>query len=186
MQATTHSLFRSVAAVVLVAALAVVGCGDDTGGPEEMVSSLSYRVHEDDVDSNALLKAYPNIAGIRIHDCQTCCAGPPCRPPRSVASRSDLSGGRLFRQFQHPLDRGECASPDSFVHRDLGSFIAHAEIEFLDGVETHVRTLVTRARRVRWCGNVFLLRSRFLHLMDDSRLGGDDEGCCRVLDGEFQ
>lgn len=60
-------------ALLLVAGFCVVGCGDDeTTKPDELTSSLSYRGHESDFDSNVLVTAYPNVLGTRLDDCQTC------------------------------------------------------------------------------------------------------------------
>jgi hypothetical protein len=65
-----------VVCIVAVAALAV-GCSEDdptaTGG--SAVSSLAYKGHENDFDSNALAAVYPFLVGSRLDDCQTCHRG---------------------------------------------------------------------------------------------------------------
>jgi hypothetical protein len=52
------------------------GCSEDnptdTGGA---VSSLAYKGHENDFDSNTLISAYPFLVGTRLDDCQTCHRG---------------------------------------------------------------------------------------------------------------
>lgn len=61
--------------MLLCGASFVAGCSDDdddnvTGS--EVVSSQSYAGHENDADSNYLVRAYPALVGTRLDDCQTC------------------------------------------------------------------------------------------------------------------
>ena len=64
-------------AVVLLALLAwAAGCRKgEPGVTEEPVSSRSYKGHENDLDANNLVGAYPALVGTRLDDCQTCHAG---------------------------------------------------------------------------------------------------------------
>ena len=47
----------------------LLGCTGD------QVSSRSYKGHENDVDANNLVGAYPSLVGTRLDDCQTCHSG---------------------------------------------------------------------------------------------------------------
>jgi hypothetical protein len=55
--------------------LVTPGCGDDEVTKAPPVSSLSYRGHENDSDSNNLVAVYPALVGTRLDDCQTCHQG---------------------------------------------------------------------------------------------------------------
>ncbi|MFH2006844.1 MAG: GEGP motif-containing diheme protein [bacterium] len=60
---------------MLLAAVGLIGtgCGDDDG--ESYVSSRAYKGHENDLDINYFVNAYPNTVGTRLDDCQTCHTG---------------------------------------------------------------------------------------------------------------
>jgi hypothetical protein len=61
-----------------LSALAIAGCKQsvDTGGAEKTIaSSRAYKGHANDRDMNQLVAAYPQIAGSRLDDCQTCHTG---------------------------------------------------------------------------------------------------------------
>jgi len=67
----------------VVLSLAAVGpswsllsCSSDGGqDTPEPISSRSYQGHENDLDTNNLVGAYPALVGTRLDDCQTCHAG---------------------------------------------------------------------------------------------------------------
>lgn len=62
---------RSSWAGLVMALLLFSCCGDDS--PEEgAVTTLSYRGHEQDVDINCFIEAYPDAAGTRLDDCVLC------------------------------------------------------------------------------------------------------------------
>lgn len=69
---------------------------------------------------------------------------------------------------------------------DLRQLILHAGVEFLQGIALHVRTVVAGASVLRRGRDEGLLRGSQLHLVDDPRLGGDDELLPRVVDGIVQ
>jgi hypothetical protein len=73
--AMRSSTFFCSATAFLFAAGFLIGCGGDAQDSPEAVSSLSYKGHENDFDSNALAQAYPVIFGTRVDDCQTCHTG---------------------------------------------------------------------------------------------------------------
>ena len=61
----------------IVLALALPGltaCGDDdpTGPAGSALSSRAYKGHANDADMNHLVAEYPDIAGTRLDDCQSC------------------------------------------------------------------------------------------------------------------
>ncbi len=71
--------YLAVLGVGFTIALAVaIGCdrdeSTDSRGPEP-VSSLSYKGHENDADSNGLIAVYPAAAASRVDDCRTCHRG---------------------------------------------------------------------------------------------------------------
>lgn len=69
------STFFSSFAMFLLVAIFLAGCGGDSVDTAAAVSSLSYKGHENDFDSNALAQVYPAIYGTRVDDCQTCHTG---------------------------------------------------------------------------------------------------------------
>jgi len=52
-----------------------LGQGDDAAEQAAVRSSLSYRGHENDRDSDNFVRAYPSARGTRLDDCQTCHRG---------------------------------------------------------------------------------------------------------------
>ncbi len=58
-----------VAALVLASGL--VGCRS-ANDVSDTAASRAYKGHENEADGNALISAYPNLAGTRVDDCQTC------------------------------------------------------------------------------------------------------------------
>jgi hypothetical protein len=56
-------------ALALVFLSVLLGCTAD------QVSSRSYKGHENDVDADNLVGAYPSLVGTRLDDCQTCHTG---------------------------------------------------------------------------------------------------------------
>jgi hypothetical protein len=70
-------------AVISLLLAAAVGLGSlservrasDPPASVEVRSSLSYRGHENDTDSNNLVNVYPGAVGTRLDDCQTCHRG---------------------------------------------------------------------------------------------------------------
>lgn len=69
-----RGMLGSALASALLAAGLVGGCGS-SGGQGDVVSSQSYKGHENDGDINALVNAYPHLVGTRLDDCQTCHQG---------------------------------------------------------------------------------------------------------------
>jgi hypothetical protein len=64
--------------LLLVAFLLVsfIGCGNEEEDiAKTIISSRSYKGHENDKDSNNICQAYPKIVGTRLDDCQTCHVG---------------------------------------------------------------------------------------------------------------
>jgi hypothetical protein len=56
--------------------VSLIGCGSEEEGTNKtVVSSRSYKGHENDKDSNNICSAYPAIVGTRLDDCQTCHVG---------------------------------------------------------------------------------------------------------------
>lgn len=55
----------------------LTACGDDDPvGPQETAfSSRAYKGHANDADMNHLVATYPEIAGSRLDDCQSCHTG---------------------------------------------------------------------------------------------------------------
>jgi hypothetical protein len=51
------------------------GCSDDDTPQPTPVSSLSYQGHENEQDTDVLVKVYPALVGTRLDDCQTCHTG---------------------------------------------------------------------------------------------------------------
>lgn len=69
---------RIYAMLLLVLAFSVAGCGDDddpAGPGEKTVSSRAYKGHTGDQDMDHLVAVYPDIAGSRLDDCQSCHTG---------------------------------------------------------------------------------------------------------------
>ncbi len=76
---------RGLKMLALAGSLALTGCpetnvepGGDagTGTPDSgIVSSRAYKGHENDIDTNNLVNAYPATVGTRLDDCQTCHKG---------------------------------------------------------------------------------------------------------------
>ena len=65
-------------AVFVVLAVALVAAAFLAAGPEgQRVPSRSYVGHETDHDSQAFVRRYPQAAGTRLDDCQTCHRGGP-------------------------------------------------------------------------------------------------------------
>lgn len=62
---------------ILVLGLVLAGCGGDDGASssEPTVSSRAYKGHAGDLDMNHLVATYPDIAGTRLDDCQSCHTG---------------------------------------------------------------------------------------------------------------
>jgi hypothetical protein len=53
-----------------------IGCGNEEEDvAKSVISSRSYKGHENDKDSNNICQAYPKIVGTRLDDCQTCHVG---------------------------------------------------------------------------------------------------------------
>jgi hypothetical protein len=72
------SMTRGFACMLL--ALGLIGslspvCADDDVTQTKPISSLSYRGHENNTDSNHLVAVYPALVGTRLDDCQTCHTG---------------------------------------------------------------------------------------------------------------
>jgi hypothetical protein len=62
--------------LLLLMPSALCSCSDeDNVTAQSAVSSQSYRGHENDSDSNNLVKVYPHLVGTRVDDCQTCHTG---------------------------------------------------------------------------------------------------------------
>ncbi len=59
----------------LAALLACSGSSEDPAPDKELVSSRSYKGHENDADSNNFVNAYRATVGTRLDDCQTCHRG---------------------------------------------------------------------------------------------------------------
>jgi hypothetical protein len=57
--------------LAFLSVLVLLGCGH----AEDRVSSRSYQGHENDIDANNLVSAYPSLVGTRLDDCQTCHSG---------------------------------------------------------------------------------------------------------------
>ena len=53
------------------------GCdsSSSSSSPETLLSSQAYKGHENDVDMNFLVQAYPSVRGTRLDDCHTCHSG---------------------------------------------------------------------------------------------------------------
>jgi hypothetical protein len=63
-------MHRHMLALVFPLVLALgAGCGDDDSS---VVSSHSYKGHENDLDVNYFVNAYKSTVGTRLDDCQTC------------------------------------------------------------------------------------------------------------------
>lgn len=60
---------------VLLLALLVSPPWQNPPEAEEPVSSRSYSGHENDLDANNLVAAFPSLVGTRLDDCQTCHSG---------------------------------------------------------------------------------------------------------------
>jgi hypothetical protein len=60
------------AAAVCAALLSVQACDDPGTKTEDLISSRSYSGHENDLDANAFVRAYPAAVGTRLDDCQMC------------------------------------------------------------------------------------------------------------------
>ena len=53
----------------------LTACPTEEPAPEEFVSSRAYKGHENDLDINHFVNAWPATVGTRLDDCQTCHAG---------------------------------------------------------------------------------------------------------------
>jgi hypothetical protein len=68
-------LVSGLVGAALLGAAAASGCSSSSGSAADVVSSQSYRGHENDGDINAFVNAYPHVVGTRLDDCQTCHTG---------------------------------------------------------------------------------------------------------------
>ena len=72
-QASGWSWLGVVSVVCGAAVLGAACSSDDQSG--DIVSSRSYRGHENDVDITNFVNVYPATVGTRLDDCQTCHRG---------------------------------------------------------------------------------------------------------------
>jgi hypothetical protein len=62
-------------AVILILVVGFLAASCDKDNKKNLLSSLSYKGHESDVDSNAFVTVYPSTLGTRLDDCQLCHRG---------------------------------------------------------------------------------------------------------------
>ena len=111
----------------MLAVLFVLACGGTTPsdavdrGPQvvapvnaEVAASHAYAGHADQPDVQALVVAFPDLAGTRLDDCRT------CHRPWPGAS-GDLDACDACHLILHPPPPGSPAAPTSF-HDTLGPF----------------------------------------------------------------
>ena len=68
------TVFWTIFMLVGICAAGVVSCSTDSDD-QDLVSSNSYKGHENDLDANNFVSVYPNTLGTRLDDCQTCHKG---------------------------------------------------------------------------------------------------------------
>lgn len=108
--------------VALVGIVAGLSCGGRGSTDRPVTSSLSYRGHENDADSNNLVRAFPDMAGTRLDDCQTCHrGGEVVEDRRGVAHTKTLNPCSYCHLIPFPEERVEAGAPVDYAHT-LNSF----------------------------------------------------------------
>ena len=86
------------------------------------------------------------------------------------------------RYFQHAINTLSALFDNPFREYDFRQLMLHTQIEFFHRIELHVRAFVTGAVIFRRRGDEGFVRTRLLHLMQDTRLCGydtlTDRWCC--------
>ena len=105
------------------------------------------------------------------------------RLPRPQITLTHRPAGHL----QHPVQALLRLQPQAFLDLDPRGQIAQRQVQFLQRVERQVGADVAAALAVgAGRADEDLAGDRQLHLVDDVRLGGDDQGVAREGLGELQ
>ena len=104
--------------VALFAAGLLIGCPTEDGEePEQLVSSRAYKGHENDLDINHFVNAWPDTVGTRLDDCQTCHTGGTFTWMQGDTQKmSTMNACDFCHLVIHPRDPGfDQAQPESFA-----------------------------------------------------------------------
>ena len=112
-----HLRFLAPCAALLSVAL-LAACPTEEGeNPEEFVSSRAYKGHENDLDINHFVNAWPATVGTRLDDCQTCHTGGTFTWMQGdTLKTASMNACDFCHLVIHPRDPGfDQAQPTSFA-----------------------------------------------------------------------
>src|SRR6478609_1409571 len=105
---------------------------------------------------------------------------------RAARSVKAPCGPECSAEGEHALDGDQGAAPEVFGHFEARLEVAQGQVDFFRRVEAHERALVAGAVTLGRRGDELLLRRALLHLVNDARLGDDDEGLSVVVLDVFE
>ncbi len=88
--------------------------------------------------------------------------------------------------LQHPFNGDSRRLHCLFIHLDLRLAILHAQVQFLERIQFHVRAVVACTGIVWRGGYESLMWGLLDHLVEDSRLCGDDKAVSLVFSREMK